>query len=398
MSKKRSTYRDFEEIAHCGGKITFRVEKDENGEISGTLGFSGSSPNAMSLAGVYAAPVLGIPVGNYMLGWTSTDPDRPAPSESLIPVMIGSDTFGHFPGECPICSEHFRSSSHPATYPMTCPYCGVRAQSFNFLTSAQRKFIKYYVEIFENMQRVDMSGQDFVEQVIDFEEARKNVNLEELPEFYYGSRRQQTEFKCEKCDSYNDIRGVFGYCAQCGWRNNLQYFKLKQEEIRGKLVSGDLEVSGAISKIVSLFDSCCKDFTRQLYTRVPMRREVRKKFDRGRFHSIDSRVIESLELVFGIKLFEKYSEKRKLSIAEMLGIRHVFEHNEGVADEKFCESVDSKFQIGDLIRLESEGFIEKIGDFQKAIENFEQGFHELFPPESEPVGYKEERLKRMRER
>lgn len=49
-------YDDFREVAHCGGKVTFEIRTDENGVRAFSVGYCGSSPNPMSLFGVYALP------------------------------------------------------------------------------------------------------------------------------------------------------------------------------------------------------------------------------------------------------------------------------------------------------------------------------------------------------
>jgi len=60
-------YEDFREVAHCGGKVTFHVKTDKNGVRGFSVEYSGSSPNPMSLFGLYALQ-QGIPCGDIELG------------------------------------------------------------------------------------------------------------------------------------------------------------------------------------------------------------------------------------------------------------------------------------------------------------------------------------------
>ena len=59
--------KDFEEIAHCGGKITFRLRTNEEGQRSYQVTYSGDRPVPMSLLAVYALP-QGVPVASIDLG------------------------------------------------------------------------------------------------------------------------------------------------------------------------------------------------------------------------------------------------------------------------------------------------------------------------------------------
>ncbi|MDH5561567.1 MAG: hypothetical protein OEY59_12020, partial [Deltaproteobacteria bacterium] len=58
---------DFSEVGHTGGKVTFNVNCDENGHVQYQIGYSHSSPNPMSLVGIYAHPD-GFACGNIKMG------------------------------------------------------------------------------------------------------------------------------------------------------------------------------------------------------------------------------------------------------------------------------------------------------------------------------------------
>lgn len=61
--------------------------------------------------------------------------------------------------------------------------------------------------------------------VIDMDAVIEQGQNQTRPDFYYAAETQQTRYKCEKCFEFNDIRGRYGYCASCGWRNNIPFLK-----------------------------------------------------------------------------------------------------------------------------------------------------------------------------
>ena len=131
MSRK-----DFSEIGHTGGKVTFTVKCDKSGQISYQIGYSHSSPTPSTLVGIYAHPD-GFACGNIKLGGIGQQLNPP-PFPNCIAVLMASDTYGKFGHECPECHKHFRTGSIPAAFPLTCPYCGLRAESYHYLLTRRK--------------------------------------------------------------------------------------------------------------------------------------------------------------------------------------------------------------------------------------------------------------------
>jgi hypothetical protein len=86
------------------------------------------------------------------------------------------------------------------------------------------------------------------------------------PDFYHSGTSQQTRFKCVRCQVDNDIRGRYGFCSRCGWRNNLADLQAQIEIVRADMNAGRLAPEEAVKKIVSVFDACCRDWAAQLAT------------------------------------------------------------------------------------------------------------------------------------
>lgn len=272
---------DFSEVAHTGGKVTFTIHCDAEGRIGYQIGYSHKSAHPASLCGIYAHPD-GFACGNIKMGGIG-DPFNPPPFPSCIAVLMASDSQGRFGHECPECHNHFRSENIPAKFPLTCPYCGFRAESYHFLTPPQISYIKHYLESFEN-GIAKATPNTITEVIIDMNVVADSVKAAPRPDFYYTSTAQQTEFKCSKCNCYNDIRGKYGYCASCGWRNNAASLGSDLEDIREALNANSLSPDDAVKKAVSAFDSTARNYVEQLINNIPMLTSRKNELSQLLFH------------------------------------------------------------------------------------------------------------------
>ncbi|MFY0690750.1 MAG: hypothetical protein JXR14_02370 [Paracoccaceae bacterium] len=291
---------DFKEIAHCGANTTINIACDEEGRKAAAFGIVGCSPGPMTAVGVYILLPHGIPVSDFKLGGIG-----PPPPEGCVPAILGSDSLGCWGHQCPQCGGYFRNGSHAAIYPQTCPYCGLRKNAFQFLTPVQRRFLAHLADrLEEELAAPDEKGTERQVQ-IDMESLVKQAADEPKPDFYYGSQTQQTRYECDHCGEFNDIRGLYGYCAACGWRNNVQMLAGRLEEIRQSLNGGQAQPEAAVGQGVSAFDAACRDFTRQLVRRIPMKPARKEALSRLIFHHIDSDTLQAFE-----RLFRPESAKR----------------------------------------------------------------------------------------
>ena len=386
--------KDFSEIGHTGGKATFTIVCDADGHVSYQIGYSHSSPRPMSLVGIYAHPD-GFACGNIVMGGIG-DPWNAPPFPNCIAVMMASDSQGRFGHECPECKKHFRSEGIPARFPLTCPYCGVRADSYHFLTPPQKSYISHYIESL-NTAIYEATPSSTSEVVIDMNAIADSITDEPRPDFYYTSTVQQTEFNCSACNSYNDIRGRYGYCASCGWRNTAESQKVAIERIRSQLVSGDLSPTDAVKQSVSEFDSAARDYVDQLISLVPMKGSRKNQLERLLFHNLD-KFDELMRDCFDINLLKGMTADRDF-VKKMFFRRHVYEHNGGVATQRYAEeSGDSDIEQGELIRETVENTNKLIGCLNRMISTLERDFHEMFEPVSFCIEIENERKKRMSER
>ena len=208
--------KDFQEIGHSGGKITFNIKTDEEGRRAFQVGFSSSRPVRVSLVAVYALP-QGMPVETIQLGGIG-QPWNPPPFPGCFPVLIASDSEGHFGHNCPQCSGYWRSGP----WPSICPYCGAFAEPYQFLSQAQLGYVHHYCNVLSDA--LDSAEDGSVE--IDMDAVADAAGKDgEKPSFYVSEESQQRKFRCSACDEFNDILGRFGYCSQCGTRNDLAEFE-----------------------------------------------------------------------------------------------------------------------------------------------------------------------------
>jgi hypothetical protein len=109
-------------------------------------------------------------------------------SPGLYPVFIGSDSRGVFGDERQTCKWCWRSKAVPALWNLTCPYCGVSAETHQFSTSGQRRFVEAVCELTIKAVHADADG----EYTIDMDQVADEVaKTNERPGFYCTEETQQ---------------------------------------------------------------------------------------------------------------------------------------------------------------------------------------------------------------
>lgn len=388
-------YRDFKEIAHSGGKMTFSIRRDTDGQLLISTGWSNSRPTPAAIAGLYADLNTGLVVTDFRMSGMGV-PFDPQPPPGTIPVLIGSDSHGKWGHTCPRCEGYFRSAHHPAIYPLTCVYCGCRAPTHAFRTIAQRKYVFHVVE--EVCACIDtVEAESEREIVIDMDVVADRESTDLRHHFYYSEQAQQTEFNCVKCGSYNDVRGRFAYCGCCGWRNNLESFKKQIETVRERLNAGTLSAENALRDAVSAWDSCCRDFAAQVRKRIPMKPSRRAALERP-FYDTDGAALMAMKQA-DIDVTRGFGATETTFIKLMMHRRHVHEHLGGVADQTYVtESGDAAARVGDLLR-ENQAEVHRFANLLgKMIGNVESDFHEIFPPTDWPIEHYRKGSERGRRR
>ena len=212
------------------------------------------------------------------------------------------------------------------------------------------------------------------------------------PEFYYTAEAQQTRYTCYHCGDFNDIRGRFGYCASCGWRNNLQSLKAAFAGLREKLNASQARAEDTVRSAVSEFDACCRDIAVQIAKRIPMKAGRKADLERIIFHDIESATIANMKAMFDIDILHGLAGDLSF-LKLMMHRRHLFEHNVGVADERYVQqSGDPDAREGVLIREIQANAHRLIGCLTRMAENFEEDFHQIFVPTQWPIDHHQGKL------
>ena len=370
--KESEIQEEFTEIAHSGGQIVMNFVTTPEGVRSYQLTWRNQRPNGSGFFAMYAlAP--GYPVGDAPLGGLgSAIPSPPVPGAML--VFVASDSESMYGRRCPACLGYWRST---ALSPF-CVYCGGQAPSYAFITEAQSIHIQQYCELFAKGLRSQGDGP----YVIDLDVVADAVKDVEKPPFYYSEERQQSKYTCNECATSNDILGRFGYCAQCGTRNDIQELETRiMADLRNSVdTGGSCEL--AVKEAVSAFDTFVSQYVKEALRRVPLTEARRNRLEGKRFHNL-SAIQLALRDTFDWDLFRGVNDEDRAFASLMFHRRHIYEHNGGEADQRYLEqSGDGTVRLKQLVKETRQSAHRIIGVCLRMARNVHAGFHELFPPDS----------------
>jgi hypothetical protein len=381
---------DFREIAHSGGKITFTIKTDADGQRGYQIGVRSARPVPVVMIAVYAIP-QGIPVGSIQLGGIG-QPWNPPPFPDCYPVMIQSDSHGRFGHHCPRCDGYWRSGA----WPRVCPYCNTRAEGYQFLSKAQLRFVRHYCDVLTTALDQVEDG----EVTIDMDEVADAAAKDAVdrPAFYIAEESQQHKFTCRACNEFNDILGRFGYCSLCGTRDDLAQFEDKTViAVRDRLNAG-APAHDCVRDAVAAFDTLVGQYAKQLADQVPLTARRIARLTKYSFHELDE-VRQVLSDWFDIDICAGMKDGEIAQVKLMFYRRHIYEHNGGEVDQKYLDrSGDTTVRLKQVIRETKEGAHSLLGSLIKMARNLHAGFHDLVEVEDSPIRAFEDRKKRLSDR
>lgn len=367
---------DFREIGHCGGTVTFKFEKAVDGSLKVGFRWQSSRPNPASLAALYVLS-NGIPVAPIRMGGIG-DPWSPPPCEGCITVLIGSDSQGEFGHQCPTCDGYWRS----APTPNVCPYCWTPVEMQNCLSPAQRGYIAEYLRVFTGAHQdafENLPAGQSKDYKIDMDAVADAVSSDLKPDFYFAEESQQNQFRCQRCQSMNDVIGRYAYCCVCGERNDAVEAKSKIDNIRATISEGG-ELSTAVKSSISLFDSFVDQMVGELLAFVPMTRKRRSRLERRSFHDF-SEVSEVLKEVFDIEIASGIKRTDIDLVERFFHRRHLHEHRGSIVDQKYIDdSGDQTVRLKQELREELGEVHRLLSLLNQIFSNLHQYFHEILPP------------------
>ena len=377
---------EFQEIGHCGGQFTVTVGTDENGKRGIQLEWEHCRPTKASIFAVYALP-QGIPVGIIQLGGIDV-PWNPPPVPGCLAIFIASDIHGMFGHQCPDCEGYWRSSGVPSRWMQTCPYCGSRSEAHTFLTEGQNRYTRACCEkiLIAMDSKVDGNFSVNMDEIADLvgKDCKK-------PPLYYAEVSQQNTYNCSACGKLNDILGRYGYCSNCGTHNGMDELWMDLQRIR-EVIKTTQSYEGCVKDTVAIFDSYARQVSKQLADRIPMTSRRKREWERKLFHNL-SVCVEDLKRVFDINPFKGVKKSDIDFTIKMFHRRHVYEHNGGEVDEKYIrDSGDKSVRPKQLIRENATSTSKLVDLVLVMTKNIHEGFHEIFPPEDEPVQLHQRRM------
>lgn len=377
---------EFEEIGHSGGKISFHIKTNNEGQSSYQTSFSSSRPVPCVMIAIYALP-QGIPVEVIQLGGIG-QPWNPPPFPGCLPVFIASDSEGKFGHHCPNCKGYWRSGP----WPNVCPYCAAMVPGYQFLSEAQRRYVRHYCEVLIKALASGEGG----EVIIDMDVVADAVGREgEKPTFYVSEQSQQLKFTCKACGEFNDILGRFAYCSLCGTRNDLSDFEDQTVPyIRERLKAGNTP-EDCVRDAVASFDSFMAQIAKQLVELVPLTEHRKNRLSKQRFQDLEE-IRATFKNWFDIDVCAGLNENECRSVALMFHRRHVYEHNGGEVDQKYLDdSGDTTVRLKQHIHETPQGVHNLLSSLVKMARNIHGTFHEIFPPIPEPIKAFQDKKTRM---
>ncbi|MBU4590615.1 MAG: hypothetical protein KKG01_06800 [Candidatus Omnitrophica bacterium] len=375
--------KEFQEIGHCGGQYTVNVKIAPDGRRSFQLGMRHSRPTPASFFAVYFLP-QGIPVGMIQLGGIGQS-WNPSPVPGSLSIFIASDTQGMFGHQCQNCGGYWRSKASPARWRMTCPYCGLRAESHAFLTDGQLRYAKACCDLIEQALSSDKDG----ESVVDMDKVADAVGKDcEKPKFYYAEQSQQNKYTCLACSELNDILGRYGYCSSCGTYNGVYELENDLKDIRDKITKGN-QYEDCARDAVAAFDSFARQIAKQLAKRIPMTPARQKEWSGKLFHNIKP-CADAFKSIFDIDAFKNFKQDEIDFVVLMFHRRHIYEHNGGEVDEKYIrDSGDTSVRVKQVIRESSKTASRIVDLVLRIAQNISEGFHAIFPAEEMPIKFQQ---------
>jgi len=373
---------EFRSVPHSGGTVTISVRADSSGRRIYQLRWEHCRANMAAIFGVYALP-QGIPVEQMSLGGIGSVPTPPT-VPGCYQVLIGSDGEGKFGRQCPECGGYWRSELDA----QFCPYCGFRGRIIDFLTIEQRAYIQQFCAKMTEAMGAEVGS----DHVIDLDAVADAVDaaIDERPAFYYAELSQQNRYTCKACGGFNDILGTFGFCTECGTRNNVQELTDKAlRSLRERINSGG-QYEACVRDSVSAFDSFVSDYVKHLI-RIPMTPSRRKRLENRRFHNLQS-VAADLQEIFDIDLFRGLEPGEVEFAKRIFHRRHVYEHAGGEVDQKYIDdSGDTSVKLKQALRETVQSAHEAVRIVQRMATNLHEGFHEIMRVDEKRVKRYEDR-------
>ena len=316
--------RDFEEIAHTGGKLVISTR---------SVAYSHSKPTPCTLHEIVVLSD-GTPIGYLPAGGIGQTVDIPV---GTFQVLLISDREGLFGRICPKCKNYFRTQSLGPS--MHCPYCGHTGSFATFFTGNQLRYTRAVVDAY-------LTVSDEGEVTIDLDNIIDSLPDNKSNPFIYAEERQQRRVTC-KCRNVYDILGEYGFCPYCKKRNSLEVFEDRIRQLEERLDSGQADLVDVLKNCVSDFEGLANDVRMQLL-RVPGTNKRKNELTNLSFQNV-LEANEKLRSWFDIEFLGLNAEDSAF-LNRSFNRRHLFTHKSGVVDQVYLDRTgDTTVRLGQKI-------------------------------------------------
>lgn len=287
------------------------------------------------------------------------------PNTISISVSLKADKDGYVGRECPDCYKYFKVT--PGTglkgsgLPCTCPYCGRKGPSNDFLTKDQTEYLKSAM-----MQHIEGDLNNMFKK-LEFDTgpvgllgigmSLKVDHWSAPPLHLYGEKDLETYVECPSCSLKYAVYGVFAYCPDCGQHNSLQILTRNLDVVLKELdiaASSEADVCGtlvanALEDCVSAFDGFGREIC-HIHTADAI--ENASKSDTISFQNL-SGARTTVKSVFGFDFAATCTTEDWDAAVRDFQKRHVLSHKSGVVDEEYVrKSGDTATPIGRKLVIE----------------------------------------------
>ena len=307
-----------------------------------------------------------------------------------LSVSMPTDENGMIGRKCPSkeCQKYFKLK--PGTGMPTdichCPYCGTEGNASDFLTDEQMEYVesiavKHVVEpLMDNFKRSVESLNYSTRN--SFIQLKFSVNAPNFRVHSYSEKDIETDVTCDSCGLEFGVFGVFASCPDCGRLNVYSVFSNSLETCRKRLLLLDLKdtktdkglceaiLQDALSGAISAFDALGKKLREEYPYIFP--EKPRNLFQN--LISLDSCLKENTDS----DIKSRIGDKDLGNLLKLFQVRHIYEHNIGVIDEKFIKKIPSySYMLGKKYPLERSGIDDLIKTLLKLVSSIESSFENL---------------------
>ena len=301
-------------------------------------------------------------------------------------IPLPTDENGMLGRECPDenCLGYFKimpgTSIKDDDLQLTCPYCGIKADSQDFSTKEQIEYAKSVV--LRKVQKALMTdlrnwGKSLERSTKGgFIQIKTEYKSTPMPIRYYEEKELETTITCEQCGLVYSVFGKFAYCPYCGIDNTIQILS-KNLELINKLLSKAKEeenlefqeflVHNALEDIVSSFDSFGRNSVR-LFTKNTDKSDLNISFQNIR--KAHERILKEFDFDFSQGLVSDDWNK----VVKNFQKRHLISHNDGIVDDPYIQITNDQEAVkGRKIKIASEDAKDMLEAIGIMAQNLQKG-------------------------